>query len=340
MSEIKPKTPEVSFIQSPEWQINYLCFLAVQIQAGFYRKKGFLVLPYPTLYSKTVYFPDLPYPSGFWKKLKKLSYHSVARLFPEKTRRELKTVLPFVNSVSPSPKLTGKVRFFLRTLKNMGFFIREIEQVSSLTILLTPFGTMGSFNYRRKKSGLVDLFLTHHSDSSSFYLAKTIILALLLLQNEKYAQEKWQDKQTIADFLLSSGRINGIFDSPPTNFSSENKKLPAKYLLDSKNFLRKLGMAGEGRLRVVDGQIFLGEKKIDRKLSPQEKKTLAGLLAKNGDVLSYDELAKILWGKEAEDRFSLWAMTKIIQKLRAKLTLLGLSDAIYTLYGRGYGLVV
>jgi DNA-binding winged helix-turn-helix (wHTH) protein len=59
---------------------------------------------------------------------------------------------------------------------------------------------------------------------------------------------------------------------------------------------------------------------------------------KNGEVVSHDEIAKALWGGKAEEKFSLWAITKLVQKIRAKLMSLGISsNLIYTVYGKGYG---
>ncbi|MBM3209468.1 hypothetical protein FJZ40_04220, partial [Candidatus Shapirobacteria bacterium] len=71
MTKNEIKIPKVRFVDTPELQANYLCFLASQIQEWIYQKHGFAVLPYPTNHSQAVYFPDLPYSLKFWQSIRR-----------------------------------------------------------------------------------------------------------------------------------------------------------------------------------------------------------------------------------------------------------------------------
>lgn len=335
MTKIKLKMPEIKFARTEDLQANYICFLASQIAEGVYQKHGYVVLPYLTPYPKTVYFPNLPYSSKFWRIIKKSPNKSVARLFPSKARDEIRLLLSNIPQMSLPLDWERKRRLLFKTLAYMGLFISEIPRISSITILLTPFGTAGSFHHIIKKSGKIDVFITHRPSNPS-HLAQTIILALLLIQNQQYADEKWQDKQIIADYLLSSTILSKLF--PDFRLSYYKEKLPVKFLLDGKNFLNKLGFGYFRKLKVVDSHIFWGEKKIDKILSPQEKVVLTTLILRNREVVSHDEIAKALWGEKAEEKFSLWAITKLAQKIRVKLKSLGINNnLVYTVYGKGYG---
>jgi len=328
----------VRFVDIIKLQANYLCFLASQIQEGVYQKHGFAVLPYPTNHSQAVYFPDLPYSLKFWQSIRRSPHQSVARLFPKEARDEIARLIPKANQAPPPSGWKKKERFFFTVLKEMRLFEEELNKIASISVLLTPYGTAGSFHYLLKKSGKVDLFVTHREDNPSAFLAKTLVLALLLFQNPKYASEKWQEKQTIADFLFSKTKLASLFPDYRLNLKW-NSKLPTKYLLDSRKYLQKLGFGEEKKFRLINEQIFYGERKLDRILSAQEKNILAGLIKKNGEALTHDQIAQILWQEKAAEKFSLWAITKVIQKLRRKLQLVGINqNLILTLYGQGYAL--
>jgi hypothetical protein len=331
--------PKVNFIQSLDLQANYICFLASQIQAGIYQKHGFLVLPNETSHPKTVYFPDFPYSSKFWKLIQKSSHKSVARFFPKEARDEILQIIPSTPVVAPSTSWSRKQILLLKTLKELGLFQKELKMISSIAVLLTPYGTIGSFHHIIRKSGKIDIFITQRLNNPIEYLIKTIILALLLIQNPRYAYEQWQEKQNIADFLLSSTKLVNIF--PPCRLAPVvPEKLPAKYLLDSQKYLRKLSFDNKKKLKIVNDRIYYGDKNIDRILSPQEKKVLIALIIKGNKIIIHDELAKVLWKGKADEKFSLWAITKLIQKIRTKLKSSGINtNVIYTVYSRGYGVL-
>jgi hypothetical protein len=336
MTKNRFRIPKVRFINTPELQANYLCFLASQIQEGVYQKHGFAVLPYPTNHPQAVYFPDLPYTATLWKSLKRSPHQSVARLFPQRARSEIEKFVPKASQIPLPSDWKKRERLFFNVLKEMRLFQEELAKIALITVLLTPYGTAGSFHYLLKKSGKVDLFITHRENNPIGFLAETLILSLLLIQNPRYAFEKWQEKQTIADFLFSQTKLVTL--SPKQSLKQTNR-LPTKYLLASQKYLQKLGFGEKKKFTIKNDQIFYGEKRADRILSFQEKKVLTGLIAKNGEILTHDQLAQILWGKGAAEKFSLWAITKVVQKLRVKLQTLGVSSSlISTFYGKGYTL--
>lgn len=338
MTKNRFKIPKVRFVNTPELQANYLCFLASQIQEGVYQKHGFAVLPYPANHPQAVYFPDFPYSLKFWKSIKRSPHQSVARLFPKEARNEIGGFIPMVNKISLPLGWTKIGKPLISILKEMHLFQEELGKIVSITVLLTPYGTAGSFHYLSKKSGKIELFITHRQTNPLSLLAKTLILSLFLIQNPRYAWEKWQEKQTIADFLLSKTKLASLFPDYPLDLK-EQDKLPTKYLLDSQKYLQKLGFGEEKKFRLKNDQAFYGERGLERILSSQENKILAALIAKKGETLTHDQIAQILWKEKAAEKFSLWAITKVIQKLRRKLQMAGINqNLILTLYSKGYAL--
>jgi archaellin len=231
-----------------------------------------------------------------------------------------------------------KEELLFKELINLGLFTNELKKISSIVTLLTTFGTIGSFNHKEKKSGKIEVFITQRTNAKAVNLAKTIILSLLLIQDNKYANEKWVDKQTISDYLLSSTRLCKLF---PEFRKESNKKVrpTVKHSLDSKNYLAKLGFSRNTKIKIKEGNIYLGYKKITNKFSKQERAVLIRLIKDKRNTVTHDQIGHILWGDNAEEKYSLWAIAKIIQKIRKKLAIYNADRLICAIYGKGYCLV-
>ena len=73
------------------------------------------------------------------------------------------------------------------------------------------------------------------------------------------------------------------------------------------------------------------------KLTRQEYQLLSNLIENPRNMLTFDEIADILW-PNGED-YSLWAITKLIERLRKKLSQNGISPhLIQTKRKKGYSL--
>lgn len=114
--------------------------------------------------------------------------------------------------------------------------------------------------------------------------------------------------------LLKDAVLKGVISSP----SSEGEK-------DFLFFDSKLGSV-----------IFRGNP-VDEVFTRQEFDLLAFFLKQPNKVCSRDEVARAIWGPEADDKYSDWAIDQLISKLRKKLIILGLiNKVIITIRGRGY----
>lgn len=84
-------------------------------------------------------------------------------------------------------------------------------------------------------------------------------------------------------------------------------------------------------------QIFYGMTRCDDRFTPQEMRVLAYLLTHDGVVLSRDQMAEAMWGRNANEKYSDWAIDKLISTIRGKLDALGFpSERLVTLKGRGF----
>ena len=75
--------------------------------------------------------------------------------------------------------------------------------------------------------------------------------------------------------------------------------------------------------------------KTAKYLSQREREILTLLIRKSGEVASYDEIAEIIFA--SEEAYSLYTISKTMQRLRDKLEINGVSsNCLQTQRGKGY----
>lgn len=99
---------------------------------------------------------------------------------------------------------------------------------------------------------------------------------------------------------------------------------------------KKLGLAG-WRLEEKNGKLWLnGSVAVEDQLSFQEVTVLRRLWEKIGQQVTRSEVAEVLWGKEAEEKYSDWAIDQVISKIRRKTGDVGEKRMIQTTKGVGF----
>ena len=84
-------------------------------------------------------------------------------------------------------------------------------------------------------------------------------------------------------------------------------------------------------------QIFYGSKSCGDKFTFQEFKLLVYFIRKNRQVISRDEIAQAIWGKNYVEKYSDWSIDKLISVIRRKLSEIGFpSQNLITLKKRGF----
>ena len=84
-------------------------------------------------------------------------------------------------------------------------------------------------------------------------------------------------------------------------------------------------------------QIYFGTKSCSHIFTLQEFKIISHLLKQKGAVVSRDEVANVLWGEDALDKYSDWTIDKTISTIRKKLNNIGFaSSKLITLKKRGF----
>ena len=88
-------------------------------------------------------------------------------------------------------------------------------------------------------------------------------------------------------------------------------------------------------LEVKNGKILIKGVVVAKELTKQEKEIMKQMIKKTGDIVTYDELADIIWGEGEFKTF--WAINKTMQRLRNRLKTLGIESVkIEAVRGQGY----
>lgn len=82
-------------------------------------------------------------------------------------------------------------------------------------------------------------------------------------------------------------------------------------------------------IKVVDNKIYAKEIDITSNFSEYENKFLTLILARKREIVSRDEVAKILWGNAWEDKYSDWAIDRLAYRLRKKMKDIGADPELF-----------
>lgn len=113
-------------------------------------------------------------------------------------------------------------------------------------------------------------------------------------------------------------------------------KGPLRIAIDEACRLNALLGPTKPGLSIHKNRLLVGGQVPKYSFSPTEEETLKRLVATPNEPVSYYDLGDLIW-KDDLDRFSLWALSRLIFKIRNKLRKNGLSpEHVKNLRGRGY----
>ncbi len=90
-------------------------------------------------------------------------------------------------------------------------------------------------------------------------------------------------------------------------------------------------------IKLSGSHILVNDLILDSHFSRKEKKVLQLFMKNPDEIVSRDDIAKVIWPINTESYFTEWALDRIIARLRSKLGKLGIpKNFIITLRGRGF----
>ncbi len=169
-------------------------------------------------------------------------------------------------------------------------------------------------------------------------------------------------KRLYRDMLMNSDHINDYIEYLLKNFSLEEisafkKKLHKLKLSITEQAVEemyaKVGLIENGEITVPIIREKLEKYRVKTEFK-NDKDKLANINydlftksekdimehMKNNEEVTKEEIARIIWGSEANEKYSEWAIEQRMSRLRKKIRQLGYNIDIETLYNKGYKLIL
>jgi len=333
--------PKVNILadNQEDFEAKLICFLAKGISMNTYQDGGFLILPHlEANNAKSVFFPDLGYSADFWKYINVNGNKNLSADFPKKAIDEVKNKLKLYSKDIFAPDIAKiksdwekiEVDFFADVERFLDFK-KAIDKVFKINILITPFGTRGSFNPPRVGNKF-NLNVTSRVDCPAGNIASGILQNLYIIETwigGEIGDDNYVKRMSAISFLMQSTIFNKYYpnydDLTKSKFTI-NKEL----VLQSNNYLEKLGI--KNNKNVLN--------KL-RDLTKQEERVIKELILNNGSYVTFDRIGETLWGEKVYEKYSLSAMAKVMENLRKKIKVIGINkEVIFTKRSKGYMLII
>ncbi|MBI2641791.1 winged helix-turn-helix domain-containing protein, partial [Candidatus Roizmanbacteria bacterium] len=93
-------------------------------------------------------------------------------------------------------------------------------------------------------------------------------------------------------------------------------------------------------LELDEHKLLLNGVNVETHFSKKEKKALKLLLEQKNHIVARDQIGKALWPVDTDEKYSDWAVDRMIARIRVKLKKLGMpKEMVKTVRNRGYMLV-
>lgn len=326
---------------SPKIEASRLLHTARQIANHFYRINGFVVLPHwqKHLPENAVIFPHLAYHTlpRFWDKVKRLPIDQLPVTAPPQLISGLADLL---TSTQPPPH-TQSLKNQWQTaqaplMTAITAVIPQAKTITDLVIMPSQYGPIMSFSRYHQHRIALHLRIP---DGTIGNIAEGVLSSLTRNHVIHHLSGTWSEAEVVPDWLLTQSVLADTIarfdaDYQPTLLATRGRQA-SKYLSQSNQYLRQLGLKLDAPLLEIVGNHIHYQNRPLKNLTPLQTTILKQLIRRQR--LSSDELGNIMFTDK--NAYSLYAMAKCIQRLRAKLESNGLTGSyLQTVRGFGYRL--
>ncbi len=309
---------QINWLFDKKYIAYYYIRQAKQIQAGFFQRIRALILP--NLHPDAWYFPDygLFKDQQFTHKLDQLTSPGELRIEDHELVDQVLQMLDLF--VTESEIIEDKDQFqqiFPKVLEFTKSFFPHQDTITILNIIPTKFGT-GSSYYKHKTADGYEAFITYRIDKKYSFAIKSFISLMVTIEKE-FNDDKfddWTARKSISDFIFNNTSLKQYFpeleSSGALEFLEEYKGEIAE---QSAKYLSQLGYPLPKSFSYKDNTIFFNEEPL-QELENKEIDILKHLIEHRSQICSFQEIGDIYWGEDAQDKYSLEALAKLIEKIR------------------------
>lgn len=334
---------EIIWDWSTETEANRLLQTTRDISNGFFHLQNFQVLPWDpkgSSFNSGVYLPKLDYLSipNFWSKVAKLNNGTLPIIAPDSLSSQTKGLLSVLDLASPdtSQLVQTTELVFPKVISFLESFVPGVIIPTTITICPTYFGTLGSFSLI-DESRQITIYI--RVDQGIHTLVECLLTSTLRPAAYKELLANWGETEFLVDWLIAKSSLKELL--PPDTawegtLATTRGKLSPSTISTSIDFLHSIGAPSPDHqhFTTVDGLVCFN-KTVIFNLSQRENALLVAMIAKSPLPICFDEIGNTLFTKD--EKFSLAAISKTIERLRTKLNDLGISSAyLSTASGIGY----
>jgi len=304
--------PTVHFTTDEAVLADYPCYLGKQIACGYYQSRRFLVVPKPIPHGRSVVFPDLPYPHQFWDLVGNFDQSEFVFKFPAEATKIAQKLLSGAKVEADPTRAADLETAWKRVEKDFFKTLKEVipsydpSSIKEISCLVSPIGTVGSFQFEKSKNGQASFKITHRQDISASGIAEKILSCFVHMDKPTMGLTDWETREAIVDFLLLKTKLGKVFDF---NFQPTVTDLPevsGNLIQESESYLARLGFPMTPVFTVNREQLTVNGQPIYNTFTPTEKRILTSLVSNKNRLLTYDEIGNLFWGEnESLEKFSL-----------------------------------
>ena len=292
--------------------------IASGISCGFFKHNGFLVLPQNTHdlnSSRVVTLPELNYTSvpRFWERVGRIDYKKLIGAYHISVPADLIFDLPV-----PQYKEIDITKVWPVICS----VVPRAKDVRTIHVWPTNFGTTCSFSLCEGKPPY-DIYVWLRVDQGETALVEAIITSLT---RPAQPNASWSESEATVDWIMSDSIIaKALGNKADLTIADTRSKISANLQKMSDDFLAKIG-APQVTLETI--------KSLNTsEFSLKEKQLWQKFITNPNRLVSFDEIGD-------ENDFSLYAITKVVQRLRDKMESQGVTGSlIQSKRGEGYILV-
>lgn len=272
-------------------------------------------------------------------------YNSVKRQLERDIYQELKYyVLPFMPEkfrgrviylpeICEPLKIYSKQKFRLSKLesewnnsqaefeKNIISYFSDLESVN---VIISPsfYGSVGWYGFWDNEKTIL---VRPRYDRKLIDIQKLIVNALThffyISKENNLDKDTWLEKQKKAKEIQAVIFKNDTEASKSKNIHEIlDSEFSGKLAEESIKYLRKIGILKEQEIKILD------------KLTRSQKLLFELLILNKGKLVSFDQIAKVIWGDDYYEKYSEYSITKHIEELKRKIT----KNSIHAQRGYGY----
>jgi biotin operon repressor len=257
-----------------------------------------------------------------WQNLKYYVLHTM----PEKFRGRV----IFLPKVCEPKKIYIKQKFRLNKLeiewnKIQSEFENKLKkyfpEIEIINVVVSPsfYGSVGWYGFWDNGKTIL---IRPRYDRRIIDIQKLVINALthyfFISKSNNLEKTEWLKKQKLAEKMQI--KILGVRKESKTMHGILETEFSGNLASKSIGYLKELGLLKPQKVEVVD------------KLTKTENKIFDLLVKQKGNLVSFDEIAKTIWGEDYFDKYSEYAITKHIENLKNKIT----ENSIHSQRGHGY----